>query len=109
MATYFKNKVVKNVGTIPILGIETDASTRSTVLGLNLSNLTGGIVYVSILLNDDTSNQGYYLKDVSLPPNTSLKTLSAGEKLILAPINQLFIVSTEDDSVDVIISYVDII
>jgi hypothetical protein len=109
MATQFKNKVVKEVGPVPILALETDASTRSTIIGLNMANLTDFIVYASILLHDDTSAEGYFMKDVIVPPNSSLHALAAGEKLILAPSNQLYLVADQDEALDVVISYVDIV
>jgi len=109
MATQFKNKVVKEVGPVPILALETDASTRSTIIGLNMANLTDFIVYASILLHDDTSAEGYFMKDVMVPPNSSLHALAAGEKLILAPSNQLYLVADQDEALDVVISYVDIV
>lgn len=109
MATTFKNKVIKEVGSVPILAIETNASTRSTIVGLSLANLTDHEIYVSVLINDDTSVQGYYLKDVVVPANSSLRALSAGEKLILAPENQLYLVADEDEALDAVISYVDIV
>ena len=109
MATQFKNKVIKEVGSVPILALETDASTKSTIIGVNLANLTDFIVYASILLHDDTSVEGYFMKDVMVPPNSSLKALAAGEKLILAPTNELYFVADQDNALDVIISYVDIV
>ena len=109
MATTFKNKVIKEVGLAPVLAIETNAGTRSTVIGLSLANLTEFPVYASVLINDDTSVQGYYLKDVLVPPNRSLRALSAGEKLILAPSNQMYLVADVDESLDAVISYVDIV
>jgi hypothetical protein len=109
MATQFKNKVIKEVGTVPILAIETDAATRSTIIGLTLSNLTDFITYASVLVHDDTSVEGYFMKDVMIPPNSSLHVLAAGEKLILAPSNQLYIVALSDESFDAVISYVDIV
>ena len=109
MATQFKNKVVKEVGLIPILALETDASTRSTIIGLNLANLTDFIVYASVLIHDDTSVEGYFMKDVMVPPNSSLHALAAGEKLILAPTNQLYLVADTDEALDAVISYVDIV
>ena len=108
MATLFKNKVVKDVGTVPVDIYETDASTRATVIGLSLTNLTQSFVYVDVLLQDDTSVTGYYLKDSILPAGTSLRAVSTGEKLVLAPSNQLLVRSSVDDSVDVIVSYVEI-
>ena len=109
MATQFKNKVIKDVGTVPILAIETDAATRSTIIGLSVANLLDYPTYISVLVHDDTSVEGYFLKDVVVPPNSSLRALNAGEKLILAPSNQLYVVSSNNDSVDVVISYVDIV
>jgi len=109
MATTFKNKVIKEVGLEPVLALETNLGTRSTIIGLSLANLTEFPVYASVLVNDDTSVQGYYLKDVLVPPNTSLRALSAGEKLILAPDNQLYLVADVDESLDAVISYVDIV
>lgn len=109
MATIFKNKVIKDVGALPIVAIETDSATRATIIGLSLANLTANAVNASVLVSDDTSVIGYFMKEVMIPANTSLRALSAGEKLILAPTNQLLIQSDQDDSLDAVISYVDIV
>jgi len=108
MATLFENKVIKNVGTKPVLILETDASTRNTVVGLSLTNLTSEFCYCDIILEDNTSVAGYYLKDTVLPANTSLRAVSTGEKLIIAPNNRLLVRSSVDDSIDVILSVVEI-
>ena len=109
MATLFKNKVIKQVGTVPVDIYETDASTRATVIGLSLTNLTQSFVYVDVLISDDTSNTGYYIKDTLLPAGTSLRVVSTGEKLIIASSNKLQVRSSIDDSVDVIASIVEIV
>ena len=109
MATTFKNKVVKDIGTQKIIAISTNASTRSTIIGISLANTTKGAVSVSILVGDDASSEGFYLKDVLLPPNGTLKPLGPAEKLILAPTNQLLFQSNKVNSVDAVISYVDIV
>lgn len=109
MATIFLNKVIKEVGTTPILAIETDAGTRSTIVGMSFANLTDNTVFASVLVHDDTSVEGYWLKDVQIPANTSLRALSAGEKLILAPTNQLYLVSDTTEGFDAVISYVNIV
>jgi hypothetical protein len=109
MATVFLNKVIKEVGTTPILAIETTAGTRSTIVGMSFANLTDNTIFASVLVHDDTSVEGYWLKDVQIPPNTSLRALSAGEKLILAPSNQLFLVCDTTEGFDAVISYVDIV
>jgi hypothetical protein len=109
MATTFKNKVIKEVGISPIIAIETNAATRSTIVSISLANITGGIIYASIMVKSDDSVVGYFLKDVLIPPGSSLRALSAGEKLILAPDNQLLLIADQDAGYDAIISYVDIV
>ena len=60
-------------------------------------------------MSDDTSNTGYYLKETLLPAGTSLRVVSTGEKLIIAPSNKLQVRTSIDDSVDVIASIVEIV
>ena len=108
MATLLKNTVIKNCGVEPVLIYETLPTTRVTVLGLSFTNLTETFVYVDVLVEDDTSVSGYYLKQSLLPANTSLRAVSTGEKLVLAPSNRLLVRSSLNDSVDVIVSYVEI-
>ena len=109
MATTFKNTVVKEVGLQPILAVEVPENTKTTVIGLSLTNLLENIVYASILIQDDTSVQVYFLKDVMVPPNSSLRAVTNGEKLILEPNNQLYLVADEDNALDVVVSYVEIV
>lgn len=108
MATTFKNKNVVQVGTVPVEILETTAAQRATIVGLSLTNLTESFVYVTVLIDDDTSVQGHYLKDVLIPANTSLRAVNGGEKLILAPDNKLSVQASVSDSVDVLLSYVEI-
>jgi len=108
MATILRNTVIKNCGTVPVLIYETAPSTRVTILGLSFTNLTDQFVYVDVIIEDDTSISGYYLKDSILPAGTSLRAVSTGEKLVLAPSNRLLVRSNIDDSVDVVVSYVEI-
>jgi hypothetical protein len=109
MATTFRNKVVKDIGTQKIIALETNGSTRSTIIGISLANLSEFPAYVSILIHDDTSVEGYYIKDVLVPANSSLKPLGPAEKLILAPSNQLLLQADRSDVLDAVISYVDIV
>jgi multisubunit Na+/H+ antiporter MnhE subunit len=109
MATIFKNKVVKEIGTLPVDILETSAAQRATVIGMSLTNLTQSFVYVDVLIQDDTSVTGYYLKETLLPANTSLRVVATGEKLIVAPSNKVQVRSSIDDSVDVVMSYVEIV
>ena len=107
MANNFRNKVIKNIGVEPVEILTVGAAERATVVGLSLTNLVNSFVYVDILVKDDTSIEGFYLKETLLPANTSLRSVTNGEKLILAPNNVLSVQSSLDDSIDVILSYVE--
>jgi hypothetical protein len=109
MATTFKNKVVSGIGTARQQVLESASNSRITIVGFSLANLTDGVILVNVELQDDTSTTGFYAKDLILPPNTSLRVLNGGEKLILAPSNVLYVNSNTNDSVDVIISTVEIV
>lgn len=109
MATTFKNRVVPQVGTLRTEVLATNENARVTVVGFSLANLTEGVILVDIELQDETSAIGYYAKEMIIPPNTSLRVLNGGEKLILTPQNNLYVSSNVDESVDCILSTVEII
>jgi|TARA_R110000796_G_scaffold30043_4_gene80543 hypothetical protein len=108
MATFFRNKVINQVGTVPIDVLVTNGATRATIIGCSLANLTSSNVLGSVTISDDTSVTGFYIKDIIIPPNSTLKVLNGGEKLILAPDNKLSVVCTQTASLDCILSYVEI-
>ncbi len=108
MANFFKNKVVNDVGTTPIQILETTASTRATIIGCSLANLTGSNILASITITDDASTVGYYMKDIIIAPNSSLRVVNGGEKLILAPENSLHVFCSQEDALDLVLSYVEI-
>ena len=107
MATFFKNKVVKEIGKVNVPIYEVGPSARATVIGL--ANLTESVVSASVQIADDTSVTGYYIKDVLIPPNASLKVLNGGEKIILAATNILYVKADIDASLDCVMSFVEIV
>jgi len=109
MATFFRNSVIKEVGSTPTSVLENSANSKMTVLGVSLANVSESSLFISMTLTDDQGTEGYFLKDVNLPPNSSLRALNGGEKLILGNGNILKVTSNLDASVDVIVSYVEII
>ena len=109
MASFFRNAIIKNIGIVPVQCMATAANSRMTVIGMSVANLTEGIVLVDIMLKDSTSVTGYYGKNLVLPPNSSLRVVNGGEKLILSTSNILYMSTNVPDSVDAIISYVEIL
>lgn len=109
MATNFRNSVTKNVGTVPTSVYTADAGSYTTVIGMVLANLTESVVQASVTLTaTPDSVTGYIVKDVLIAPNSSLRVLNSGEKLIVASLNSLNVVANINDSIDCVLSYVEI-
>ena len=109
MANFFRNKVIREVGTAPVEMLRLPDNARATVIGLSIANLTEGNVLASVQVEDDNATVGFYIKDVIVPSHTTLKALNGGEKLILAPENAVFVSANQEDSIDVVLSYVEIV
>jgi len=109
MASFFRNKVAKEIGTTSVEVLTTTGANRFTVIGMSLANLTDGIVLIDVELTDDTDTTGYYARQVLIPPNSSLRVINGGEKLILSTNNSLSITANVDNAIDAIISYVELI
>jgi hypothetical protein len=109
MANFFKNTVINEVGITPVILYASGSTTRGTIIGLSLANLTDSNILASITVTDDTSTTGYFIKDIIIPPNSSLRAVNGGEKLIIAPDNIIKVFASQDASLDVIMSYVEIV
>ena len=113
MATFFRNKLESEVGTSEIEVISVGTTSRVTVIGMSLTNLTDDIVRASIRIEntDEASpnDSAYYIKNVIVPANQSLRVINGGEKLVLAGDMNVYIQSNTAASLDFVASYVEII
>ena len=109
MPTIFKHSLVTEVGTTPTEIVEIGAGVRATVIGCNLANITNYDTVVADLqvVGADTT-VSYYIRGLVIPPNTSVKVITQGEKLILPETTGLRLVSDTPDSIDATVSYVEI-
>ena len=109
MPTSFRHAIENSIGTTPVDLLTTPVGFRITVVGCNLVNVTDyDNIIVDVFITDGASAQAYYVKGAVIPPNTSLKVVTNGEKLILPEGAGLRIVSDLPDSVDATISYVEL-
>ena len=109
MATLFRNKLSTGLGTSTTPLFQTNSAATTTVIGLNLTNTTSGIIQASIQLQDTIAGTtAYYIQNVTIPSNTSLRIVSGGEKLILAPSTNVIIYSNVTTSMDLVMSWVEI-
>ena len=113
MATFFRNKLESGVGTSEVEVVATATTSRVTIIGMSLTNLTGGIVLATIRVENTVASapndSAYYIKDVIIPPNQSLRVINGGEKLVLAGDMKVYVQSNVADSLDFIASYVEIV
>jgi|TARA_E500000075_G_scaffold58699_1_gene52861 hypothetical protein len=109
MATNFRNSVTKSIGTVTVPVYEASPGSYTTIIGMVLANLTESVVEASVTLTaTPDSVTGFIVKDVLIAPNSSLRVLNSGEKLIVASQNSLNVKSNINDSLDCVLSYVEI-
>ena len=109
MPTVFKRSLVTQIGTTPTDVVEIGTGVRATVIGCNLANVTeyDTIVADVQIVGADTT-VSYYIKGLAIPPNTAVKVVTQGEKLILPANTALRITSDTTESIDATVSYVEI-
>lgn len=109
MPTVFRHSVTTDIGTTPIDVVQIPLGVRATVIGCNLANTTDyDVVNVDLFVVDENSTQGHYVRGIVIPPNSAIKVITQGEKLILPETAGLRIVADTESSIDATISYVEI-
>lgn len=109
MATFFRTKVEKNLGTTPVDVLATSTGNRFTIIGCNVANTTDYEVIIDAFVVDSSAVAGYFIRQLIIPPYASAKLVTNGEKLILAESCKLRLVSDTANSIDAIISYAEIV
>jgi hypothetical protein len=104
MPTIFRHALEKDLGTTLTDVVTIGGGVRATVIGCNLTNITD---YDTAIVDVFVENV-FYTKGVVIPPNTTVKIVTQGEKLILPENTTLSMVSDTPDSIDVTVSYVEI-
>lgn len=109
MPTTFKHAVNAGIGTTPVDVLQIPVGFRATVIGCNIANATEyDTVSVDVYVISDDSTPAYYVRGLSIGPNSAVKIITNGEKLILPETSGLRIVSDTASSVDTVISYVEL-
>jgi len=109
MPTIFKHSLVTSVGTTPTDVLGVGAGVRATVIGCNLANITEyDTVVVNVQVVGADTTVSYYVKGLAIPPNTAVKIITQGEKLILPESTGIRVTSDTTDSIDATVSYVEI-
>ena len=106
MAQNFRRYTSNDVGT----GAATlfTADSYDTVVGISVANVTASAVTASVYIND-SSNDIYLVKDVTIPAGSALQVLDGGAKFVVQSGDALKVVSDTASSLDVWVSTVDAI
>jgi hypothetical protein len=109
MPTVFRHAVNTGIGTDPVDILQIPEGVRATVIGCNLANITDhDTAVVNVYVVDENSTQAHYVRGLVIPPNTSVKIVTQGEKLILPETAGIRVVSDTENSIDSTVSYVEI-
>jgi hypothetical protein len=109
MPTLFRHAVTTSVGTTPVDVLQIQEGVRATVIGCNIANITDyDTAVINMYVVDENSTQATYARGVIIPPNSTVKVITQGEKLILPATSGIRIESDTENSVDVTVSYVEI-
>ena len=109
MPTQFKHQLTQSIGTVPVDVVSIGAGVRATVIGCNLANTTTyDTVVADVEIVGSDSIVVNYVKGLIIPPNTAVKVVTQGEKVILPENTGIRITSDTTESIDATVSYVEI-
>lgn len=109
MANTFNRKLSRNVGTsLTAVGSYTvGSSTKTVVVGLTLSNVSGSSILVDATVNDG-SNDYYIIKNAPIAAGGSLVVVGGDQKIVLNTSDSIKVKSDTASSLDAIMSIMEI-
>ena len=109
MANAFKNRTLRQVGTSATpLGAAVASSTETTLIGMTISNVTSGVINVTVTLTDASAAVTHLVKDAPVPTGGSLIVLGGDQKVCLITGDIIKVTSNTANSADVIMSFLEI-
>ena len=104
MAQNFRNNLQRTVGTSAvtlITGGDFDA-----VIGIRCCNVVTSTILVDVFI-ENSSNDHFLAKNVSVPPNSAIELIQGGAKIVLKNGDVLKAKSDTASSLDIITSFID--
>ena len=104
MAQNFRNNLQRNVGTSEvtlITGGDFDA-----VIGIRCCNVVTSTILVDVFI-ENSSNDHFIAKNVSVPPNSAIELIQGGAKIVLENGDVLKAKSDTASSLDIVTSFID--
>lgn len=110
MPTVFKNVINQNIGSTTTTVLTVPPGTKVTIVGFNLTNTTDyDAVKIDVQVSDENAvAEAFYVKEMIIPPRTTAKIVTQGEKLIVPSEGTIKVTSDTASSIDLTLSYVEI-
>ena len=111
MANNFKNATLNSdlAANTPSAALATvvGANTQTTIIGMTVSNIVSSVINVEISLVDSGGGITFIVKDAPIPTGGSL-VISSDQKICMIVGNHIKVQSNTANSMNVIISYLEI-
>lgn len=109
MANVFKNSVSSSIGTTNTKVYEAPGSTTTTVIGVSVANILNQNISVDVTVTDSSEvKTSHLVKNVLLTEGGSQVIVGGEQKLVLETGDYISVVSTVANSVDVVVSVLEI-
>ena len=110
MANTFTRKLSRTIGTTPDnLGAYTvGANTTAVVIGLSVTNTTGGSITANVYINDNTAANTYLVTNAPISSGSSLLVGGGDQKIVLIAGDKIYVQSSASSSADAVMSIMEI-
>jgi len=114
MANTFKTETNSGIGTSPVNIYTCPSSTTTTIIGMTIANISvTSPIFVNVILDPSNRTSGaedvvYIVKGAPIATGGSLVPIGGDQKIVMEPGDVIKVSSDTDNSVDVILSHLDI-
>ena len=106
MAQDFRNNLQRNVGTSEVTLVT--GGDYDAVIGIRCCNVVTSTILVDVFI-ENSSNDHFIAKNVSVPPNSAIELIQGGAKIVLENGDVLKAKSDTASSLDIVTSFIDTI
>ena len=104
MAQDFRNNLQRNVGTSEVTLVT--GGDYDAVIGIRCCNVVTSTILVDVFI-ENSSNDHFIAKNVSVPPNSAIELIQGGAKIVLENNDLLKAKSNTASSLDIVTSFID--
>tara|TARA_B100001287_G_C22644136_1_gene511737 strand:+ start:1021 stop:1350 length:330 start_codon:yes stop_codon:yes gene_type:complete len=108
MANAFKLVTDTAVGTSPATVYTCPSATETTIIGLNLANISSSSVQADVQIENNDGDNIYLIKAAPIPIGSSLVAVGGDQKVVLNASDVLKVTSNTASSIDVALSILEI-